>query len=61
MTRLQEIEEIIKTHPEIPQVAIEDVRYRVNCWMQSEWATPDDQYLMAQIRYLNRIIDANIE
>ena len=56
MTYLQEIEEIIKTHPEIPQVVVLDVLKRSRDWLEAEWATEMDNYILAQLRYARRFI-----
>lgn len=56
MTYFQEIEEIIKTHPEVPQAVVGDVLKRSRDWLEAEWATEDDNYILAQLRYVRRFI-----
>lgn len=56
MTYFQEIEEIIKTHPEIPQAVVYDVLKRSRDWLEAEWATEMDNYILAQLRYARRFI-----
>lgn len=54
MTYFQEIEEIIKTHPEIPQAIVGDVIYRCRCWLEHEDTTENDNYILNQLTYLKR-------
>lgn len=56
MTYLQEIEEIIKTHPEIPQAVVGDVIYRSRCWIEGYETSENDSYIEQQLQYLKRWI-----
>lgn len=56
MTYLQEIEEIIKTHPEIPQAIIGDVLQRSRDWMEGSETSEMDNYIQQQRNYLKRWI-----
>ena len=57
MTHFQEIEEIIKTHPEIPQVVVTDVFYRCRCWLEMTDSNQMDSYIQRQRDYLLKWID----
>ena len=56
MTYLQEIEEIIKTHPEIPQAVIGDVIYRVRNYLEMEHSGESDACILNNLNYLKRWI-----
>lgn len=56
MTYLQEIEDIIKTHPEIPQAVVLDILQRSRDWMEGSDTTEDDNYIQQQLRYIKRWI-----
>lgn len=56
MTYLQEIEEIIKTHPKIPQAIVLDVLQRSRDWMEGSETSEMDNYIQQQRNYLKRWI-----
>ena len=56
MTYFQEIEEIIKTHPEIHAAIVGDVIYRCRCWLEHEDTNENDNYIKRNKDYLLRWI-----